>query len=257
MSADSRGTLAGATVVVIGGSGGMGLGVARSAAARGASVVVAARSVTEPAAVSALVTDDLTPALGAAVIGPVEAVACDLADADSVAALFDRSPAADHLVITATPGSAGGSFLDTEIEQARGVVDGKLWGSWRAARLAARAMPGSGSILFTTGGLSVRPAPGRVAVSVAFAAVEALARALAVELAPLRVNAIRPGLTDTGMWSTVPAAERAAIFDGFARTAPAGRVGQASDIGEAAVYLMTAGFVTGAVLDVDGGSLLA
>ncbi|PPK65429.1 SDR family oxidoreductase [Actinokineospora auranticolor] len=240
-------TLGGATVLVIGGSSGMGLGVARAAATRGATVVVTTRG-GDPAAVADRVARALPDP------GRVRALPCDLTDAASVAALFERVRAVDHLVITATPGSSGGAFADTDVEAARGVVDGKLWGTWRAARHAVAA--GAKSLLFTTGGMAVRPAPGRAAVSVAFAAVEALGRALAVELAPVRVNVVRPGLTDTEMWASVPEADRAEIFRGFAETAPARRVGTPTDIGEAAVYLMTAGFVTGAVLDVDGGSLL-
>ncbi|HEX6355559.1 SDR family oxidoreductase [Actinophytocola sp.] len=250
-------SLHGTTVVVIGGSSGMGKGVARSAAALGASVVVTSRSADRLDDAVKQVTDGIPDAV------PPRAFVCDLTDDESVNALFGQLERLDHLVITATPGSGGGAFLDTDVEDARGVVDGKLWGSWRAARAGARLMidgpgasPAERSILFNTGGMAVRPVAGRATISVAFAAVEALTRALAVELAPLRVNALRPGLTDTEMWSSVPDADREAIFSEFARTAPARRVGTPADQGGAATFLMTAPFVTGAVLDVDGGILL-
>ncbi|MDI3418512.1 SDR family oxidoreductase [Streptomyces luteolus] len=248
--------LEGATVVVIGGSSGMGLGVARSAAAQGAaSVVVTSRSADRLPDAAARVTEGVT---GAA--PKVDALVCDLTDEQSIDALFDRVGPLDHLVVTASPGSSGSAFLDTEESQARAFVDGKLWGSWRAARRAALRMTGVGaagrSITFATGGMSVRPMAGRIPVTVAFAGVEALARALAVELAPLRVNVIRPGMTDTEMWSSVPEDQRREIFAEFAKNTPARRVGLPEDIGAAATYAMTAGFVTGAVLDVDGGSLL-
>ncbi|MDH6216891.1 SDR family oxidoreductase [Streptomyces pseudovenezuelae] len=249
-------TLRGTTVVVIGGSSGMGMGVARSAAAQGADVVIASRDAARLEVTRDRITGELAAA-GVTAPGSVTAQPCDLADEDSVRGLFDRVGRLDHLVITASPGSAGGAFLDTPAAQARGLADGKLWGSWTAAREAALRMKrdtSAGSILFGTGGLAVKPAPGRAAVTVAFAAVEALARALAVELAPLRVNAIRPGLTDSDMWSSVPQAQREQIFGEFARTAPVRRVGSPEDFGTAATYLMTATFVTGVVLDVDGGA---
>src|SRR4051794_18290430 len=145
----SDGSLSGATVVVIGGSSGMGAGVARSAAALGASVVVTSRS-----------ADRLDDAVKRVVDGIPDAptpraAVCDITDDESVAALFGGLDRLDHLVITATPGSSGGAFLDTDVEHARGVVDGKLWGSWRAARAAAQLMIDSSSpspsILFNTG----------------------------------------------------------------------------------------------------------
>ncbi len=263
LDAAKTATLTDATVVVIGGSSGMGLGVARSAAAQGASVIVTSRSPDRLAAARALVTDDLGPAAGISSIGRVDARACDLTSQESIRGLFEGVERLDHLVITATPSAPSLPFVDAEVPAARAFVDGKLWGVWAAARDAALRMPdGSqgappGSITFTTGGMAVRPSPGRVAVTVAFAAVEALARALAVELAPRRVNVIRPGMIDSPMWNGVPDQDREKIFADFSKTAPVHRVGRPADIGEAATFLMTATFITGAIVDVDGGSLLS
>jgi NAD(P)-dependent dehydrogenase (short-subunit alcohol dehydrogenase family) len=110
-----------------------------------------------------------------------------------------------------------------------------------------------GSITFTTGGLVVRPRVGASVMMVAFAGLEALTRALALELGPTRVNSIRPGVIDSEMWAGMPQAEHEAFFALAAERFPAGQI---NDIGKAAVFLMTNDFVTGAVLEVSGGETL-
>lgn len=181
-------TFQGQHVLVIGGSSGMGLGAARALAARGAAVTITSRSPDRlPVAVTA-VLDGLQPADGSPSIGPVDGVECDLADQPSVQAAVAAPPRLDHLIVTAAPGAGGTD---------RGFFDGKFWGSRWAAEAATSRLPADGSILLVSGGRAVRPTPGQWAVTCAFAAVEAMARAMAVELAPVRANCIRPGLFDT------------------------------------------------------------
>lgn len=109
---------------------------------------------------------------------------------------------------------------------------------------------------FLTGGLAVRPSNGRSQVTAAFAGVEGLTRALAVELAPVRVNVLRPGFVDTPLWSSLPAAEVDAMRERARAELPARHLGTSEDVGHAALFAMTNPYVTGAVIPVDGGGTL-
>jgi NAD(P)-dependent dehydrogenase (short-subunit alcohol dehydrogenase family) len=129
-------------------------------------------------------------------------------------------------------------------------------GSWSCARYAAPRIRAGGSIIFVTGAAVVRPPRHAAMVTAAFAAVEALSRALALELGPLRVNTIRPGYTDSEMWSHLAAAERDELRRQVAEAMPVGRMGTPEDIAHAAVFLMTSRQTTGAVLEVSGGETL-
>ena len=135
-------------------------------------------------------------------------------------------------------------------------MDGKLLGSWACARYAAPHMRAGGSITFVTGCAVVRPPRHAAMVVAAFAAVEALSRALALELGPLRVNTIRPGYTDSEMWSGLSDAERDGLRRRVADAVPTGRMGTPEDIAHAALFLMTSRQTTGAVLEVSGGETL-
>src|SRR4029450_1784282 len=137
----------------------------------------------------------------------VEAAEVDVTDEESVRALFDGVGALDHLLVTASSGTPG-AFLDQDLATARSFMDGKFFGSWACARYAAPALAASGSITFVTGGAVVRPPAHGSMITAAFAAVEALTRALAIELGPRRVNTIRPGYTDSDMWSYLAPAAR-------------------------------------------------
>jgi NAD(P)-dependent dehydrogenase (short-subunit alcohol dehydrogenase family) len=242
---DARGSLRGQRVVVVGGTSGMGLGAARAAASAGAEVVVAGR---RPVA-----ERDVAPPAA----GRIEHAVVDVTDEASVRAMFEAIGRLDHLFVTATPrASSPRAFLDQDVAAARAFVDGKLFGSWVCARQAAPRMGGGGSITFLTGGAAVRPRAGQSIVTAAFAALEALSRALALELGPLRVNTIRPGLVDSDMWSFLDDAAREELRRKVRETFPARRIGTIDDVGHAAVFLMTNPYVTGAVLEVSGGETL-
>jgi len=240
-------TFAGQTALVIGGSSGMGRGAARALAARGATVVVTSRSAARIDAAIAGVTDGLAPADGADVMGPVSGVACDLVDPDTVRAAVAGLAALDHLIVTAAPGRG---VTDREF------FDGKFWGTQAAAAAAAARLPATGTMLFASGGLAVRPGPGTWSVTTAFAAVEALARALAVEHAPVRVNCIRPGLFDTGTWASMEPAERARFFARKTERLPAGRPATPEDFGDATVGILASRYLTGQTIVLDGGQAL-
>jgi NAD(P)-dependent dehydrogenase (short-subunit alcohol dehydrogenase family) len=233
-------TMEGQRVVVIGGTSGMGLATVRATASLGGEVIAAGRR----------------PIVDRPLLAGVRQVEVDVTDQASVRHLFDQAGEFDHLLVTASPG-APGSFLEQDLSGARSFMDGKFFGSWTAARYAAPHIRKSGgSITFVTGAAALRaPANGSM-VAAAFAAVEALTRALAVELGPRRVNAIRPGYTDSEMWSFLAPADREDLRERVARGMPVGRMGAPEDIAHAAVFLMTNPQVTGAVLEVSGGESL-
>ncbi len=238
-------SLADKTVVIIGGSSGMGLAAAKAALAEGAAVVITGRS--EERLRSA------REALGSA----VRTVALDAADEAGTRRLFEELGRVDHVFFTAAtlsfdPRLAGDSAA------VRAAIDTRFWGAYYAAKYAAPRMPPDGSITLTTGTAALKPIPGGAVVSASCGAVEALARALALELAPIRVNALRPGLIDTPLHEKLAGSpERAArrIAQGAAHL-PLKRAGTAEDIAQAALFLMQNRFTTGVTLTVDGGHLL-
>jgi NAD(P)-dependent dehydrogenase (short-subunit alcohol dehydrogenase family) len=232
-------TLAGQRVVVVGGTSGMGLATVRATASLGATVIAAGR---RPVA-------DREPLDG------VQQAEVDLTDEASVRRLFDDVGHLDHLLVTASPGSPA-AFLEQDLGEARTFMDGKFFGSWTCARHAAPGLPDGGSITFVTGAAVVRPPMRGSMITAAFAAVEGLTRALAIELGPRRVNTIRPGYTDSDMWSFLPDADRHDLRRRVAGAMPVGRMGTPDDIAHAAVFVMTNPQVTGAVLEVTGGETL-
>ena len=228
-------------IIVVGGGSGMGYAIARSAAAAGADVVLGGRTLEK--------LERASDGFGSR----IKAATVDTTDPASVKVFFKAQGEVDHLVITASSVKTG-SIHDLAFTDALASMHSKFWGPYLCARYVQ--LNPKGSLTLFSGILSRKPAPGLAALAAINAAVEGLGRALALELAPVRVNVISPGLTDTGVYDSMPAEKRKAFFEGSARSLPTGRIGQPQDIAEAALMLMTNGFVTGVTLDVDGGGSL-
>jgi len=232
-------TLAGKKVVVIGGSSGIGLATAELAKAQGADVVIASRSAAK--------LDPVAERL------KVTAISTDVTNDESVAELFRRTGPVDHVVLTAAQLRTG-PFKTVAMDDVRVTMEGKFWGAWRVAR-EANIRPG-GSLTLVTGFLSVRPRPNSAIVSAANGALESLARALALELAPVRVNAVSPGVIDTPIRAAMPEAARKEMLAKTAAALPVGRVGMAEDIARQIASFMSNGFATGSIVYIDGGALV-
>jgi NAD(P)-dependent dehydrogenase (short-subunit alcohol dehydrogenase family) len=231
-------------VVVIGGTSGMGLATARAAAAAGARVTIASSG-----------RKRLDTAL-AELPENCAGVVADVRHEDDLAALFAQVGELDHLVFTAAGGGAQGALADLSLDQARAGFEVRFWGAVAAVKAATPHLRPGGSITVTSGTIGVRPVPGSALAASGALAIEGLARGLAVELAPIRVNAIRPGVVRTPMWDQIPEPQREGLFAGLAQRTLTGTVGAADQIAASHLYLMENGFVTGTVLTVDGGFVL-
>ena len=233
--------LQGSRVIVLGGSSGIGLATAQAAAVAGAHVTIASRS-----------AERLDAALAG--LGPLAArQVLDTREDAAVAEFFGRA-AWDHLVIAAAETRTGGART-LPMDDAYAAMDSKFWGAYRAAR-EARIREG-GSITLVAGGLAIKPSAGGVLQGAINAALESLGRGLALELAPIRVNTISPGLIETPLQTRLGDAAWQKRREGAIAHLPLHRVGQAEDIAQAILFLMTSAFTTGATLRVDGGSAIA
>jgi len=237
--------LTGQRIVVIGGSSGMGLATAHAAAAAGAIVTIASSSKERIDAALAELPDSCDGAV------------LDVRDEAAVADLFARVDALDHVVFTAGDQTDRRALKELPLDQARRAFDVRFWGAVAVAKHAAPRIRPGGSITVTTGTIGVRPVPGAALASAGSAAAEGLTRGLAVDLAPVRVNAVRSGAIRTPLWDAIPEPQRATVLDTFAQRALTKTVGEPQQIAAAHLYLMENQFVTGTVLTVDGGLILA
>ena len=241
-------SLRGQRVVVIGGSSGIGFGVAQAALAEGASVSIGSSNAAKVAAAG--------ERLGAGASGhPI-----DVRDEASVAAFFARVGAFDHLVYTAGdwgPLRSGGAIPQLDFAAAQGVFAVRFWGALAAIKHAQGKISATGSVTVTNGAVAHRPRKGASVASAMAGSIEHLTRALAVDLAPLRVNAVCPGIVLTEVWDDMPADRREAQLKRMTERQPLPRGGTPAEVSEAYLYLMKGTFTTGQVLIVDGGYTLS
>ena len=236
-------SMASKKVVGVGGSSGIGLATAKGAVALGAEVSIAARMPEK--------LERAKQEIGHS----VETAVLDMSQEEEVRSFFEKVGAFDHL---ATPGGVtfGGGILTIETSVAQQSFANKFWGQYYAAKYGAPQIRTGGSIVLISGQLSQRPGVGTVIVASVNSAVEGLGRALAVEVAPIRVNICSPGLTATPRFDAWGREKAEAFFASYAEKLPLKRVGQAEDIAGAILYLMNNPYTTGHTLFVDGGLTL-
>lgn len=231
------------TVVVIGGSSGIGLAVATMARAEGARLVLGARDPTR--------LDTARAGLGDA----ARAITVDTSRRESIDSFFAQVGRFDHLLVTAATYSVV-PIDDPDDEAAESPFRSKFWGQYRAVRAALPYLAPSGSITLMAGAAGARPLKGGSAYAACNSAIEGLGRALALELAPIRVNTVSPGTIDGSLWRSRPDAVREAVFEGWREMALLRRTGTEEEVAQAVLFLMTNRFMTGTTLYPDGGYAL-
>jgi NAD(P)-dependent dehydrogenase (short-subunit alcohol dehydrogenase family) len=228
-------------IVILGGSSGLGFATAKAAADEGALVVIASNS-----QVQIQQAQEKLPS-------SAEGHVINLLDESSIKSCFEKIGAYDHLVYTAGDPLRAVNQKDMSFEEAQRFFGVRYWGAFLATKYGAGKIREGGSIVLTSGMTSQRPLKSMSVVSSVCGAVEALARALSVELAPLRVNVVCPGTVKTELWNTFPEAAREAIFQSAEQSLLVKHAGEPHEVAEAYLYLMRGGFTTGQVVVADGG----
>jgi len=236
-----KSTLQDKTVLVIGRGSGIARAITLAAREAGARVVVAGR---DPEGLARAYND---PGISSASV--------DLTDEGSIVVLAERLGEVDHVVSTASA-RARGAVGDLAVETVRNSFNAKVIGPIILAKHFASRIREGGSIVIFSGSSAVKPVPGMLAVAATNGAADVVAKALAVELAPVRVNSISPGTIDTGAYDALGDEKKAALFADRAARNPSRRIGTAEDIADAVLFAMTNTFMTGVSLQVDGGEPL-
>jgi NAD(P)-dependent dehydrogenase (short-subunit alcohol dehydrogenase family) len=236
-------SLKNARVLVIGGTSGIGLGVASAATERGAIPIVVSR---HQSSVDRALSQLSEHARGTTV---------DLTNPDSLYRLAANVGDIEHLVFTAGDSLALVSLTDLTPEIVNRYYQTRLVGALSAVRVFGPRITAGGSITLTSGTAADQPGFGAMPVSIC-GAMNALTKALAVELAPIRVNAVAPGVVRTPLWDSFSEADRQAMYEQAAQRLPLGRIGEVADTARAYLYCMEQAWGTGIVLTVDGGTVL-
>jgi NAD(P)-dependent dehydrogenase (short-subunit alcohol dehydrogenase family) len=241
----SEDALRGTRIVLLDAGLGVGLATATAAIREGASLVVSSR---EPASLEGVLArlPEGTP-------GHI----LDLANEDHVRSFFGGVGAFDHMVISDAEPFSVEDIVDTPLEQVKGFFNARFWGAYTAAKYGHRLIRPGGSIVLTSGIASIRPRKGWTVAACLCGATDSLARALAIELAPIRVNVVAPGTVRSALWNSTSEATRDAMYQAASEALPLGTIGNVLDIAEAYLFLMRSRYSTGQVIVVDGGAVLA
>jgi NAD(P)-dependent dehydrogenase (short-subunit alcohol dehydrogenase family) len=226
---------------VIGGSAGIGLATASLLLTRGAHVTIGGRD-----------PERLAQARDA-FANHVRTIAVDASDPAALRSFYAQAGPIDDLIVTVTGRGGAGPAATLAEQDLLGAFAAKTVPHLHAIALALPTLGTSGSITLVTAGSAQSALPGTAGLAAVNGALEAAVPVLARELAPLRVNAVSPGVIETGWWDVIPESDRRATFSAFAGRSPVGRNGTAEDVAHAIASLLENGFLTGVVLPCDGG----
>jgi NAD(P)-dependent dehydrogenase (short-subunit alcohol dehydrogenase family) len=237
-------TLTGQRIAILGGGSGIGLATGKVLASQGATVLLAGRNRAK--------VDAAAQSIGKSASAHV----LDATKPETLRTFFEQAAPLHHLVLSISAGEGAGPFRTLELSRLRAGFEGKFWACVAAMQAALPVLQPFGSITVVTA-ISARTArPGTAGLAAINGALEAMIKPLAAELAPLRVNAVSPGMIETPWWDRLPLPQREAAFSEAASTLPVGRVGQPEEAAQAVVLLVTNGFLTGTVIECDGGARL-
>lgn len=242
--AQQQQTLQGKKVILFGGSSGIGLATAKAVSSKGGQTVIVSSN-----------QQRLDKALKE-LPGDAIAYAVDVTKEEDVRSFFDEIGSFDHLIFTAGENIMLANVSDTSLEMARGYFNIRYWGAFTVVKYAAPFLKKTGSIVLTSGIASNRPNKGWALGASICAAMEGFTRAMAMELAPVRVNAVSPGVVRTALWDSMKDNDREAMYAAVSDQLPVKQVGEASDIAKVYIYLMEQVYCTGQTIIVDGGASL-
>jgi NAD(P)-dependent dehydrogenase (short-subunit alcohol dehydrogenase family) len=237
-------SLQGKRVIILGGSSGIGLATAIAASAEGANVVIVSGNQQR---IDNALQELPNPGTGFAV---------DLSKEENIKIFFNTIGSFDHLVYTAGENLTLTALADTEIEKARDFFNIRYWGAFAAVKYGAKHINAGGSINLTGGIAGARPGAGWAVAASICNAMEGFVRATAVELAPVRVNSVVPGVVKTNLWNSFSETDRENLYKSVGDSLLTKRVGEAEDIALAFLYLMKQQFGTGQNIVIDGGAVL-
>lgn len=229
--------------VIVGGSSGIGAATARLFAEGGYRVTIGGR-------------DRARLEAAASELG-IEGRQVDGSSSESARAFFEGIGPLDHLVLALSGGAGAGPFRTLKLADVRSGFEAKFWAHLTSLQVALPHLSADGSVTFISA-ISARAAlPGTSGLAAINGAIEALVRPLAVELAPIRVNAVSPGVIDTPWWNVMPGQAKEDFFRAAAEHLPVHRVGSPLDVARAVLMVAENAFVTGTVVEVDGGAHLS
>ncbi|WP_343691613.1 SDR family oxidoreductase [Chitinophaga sp.] len=231
-------------VLILGGSTGLGLATAKAAAAEGAIVTIVSKNPERLAAAA----QQLPPA--------TKTVSVDLSSGTAIQTFFNTLGNIDHLVYTAGENLSLSVIKDMDLADSRRYFDIRYWGAVAAVKYGAPHINAGGSVTLTGGIAAVKPTVSWSIGSSICAAMEGFTRVMALELAPVRVNLVRPGLVRSNLWDSMDPAEKAQLFDNFANALPVQYVATPEDVAHTYLYLMKQSYSTGQCVTVDGGALM-
>lgn len=228
-------------VLITGGSSGIGLAAAKMVSEEGGQVIIVGRNPEGlHLAKQGLKETD-------------ETYSIDVTSEEQVCEMFEKLEDVDHIITAAGPPAGDMPLLKLPVAQARKMFESKYWGQHYCVKYGAPKLRQNGSITLFSGWISRKPMAGLPTFAAIDGAIESLTRVLAIELAPVRVNAISPGVVETSLWNSMDEDTRRNIFKSFADKLPVGRIGKAADIAKTLIFLMDNDFITGSIIDIDGG----
>lgn len=232
------------TVAVVGGASGIGRATAELAVSLDAKVILSSRNEAKLKEAANQIGENTSW------------IPLNMTAEGSVATWKDALPQIDYLVISASSATHG-PFASAEMGPLRTMFDAKFFGPYLTSREALPKLKTGGGIMLFSGVLSRRPGANCAGLGAVNGAVEALTRAMALELGPdIRVNCMSPGMVRSEAYEGVPEEVREAMYRDTGASLPVGRVGDTHEIAQAVLATLTNGYLTGQILDVDGGHMI-